>query len=304
MRFADTILVFRLQRMHRNDEVECGAVATAPMYDWMYFVRRLSKGGICEATPAFPFIYARERIMNRLLDIGFQLAGHWHLVDGELALELHRFGSQKNILYAFVANGDVMYVGKTVRTLARRMYGYKNPNPTQSTNVKNHARIKELLRADAPIEVYTLPDNGLMHYGQFHLNLAGGLEDSIISVLSPEWNVTSKRDKSIDPGGDQAESVDTFTITMGKSYLNGGFFNLPVAHSESVGADGQQIDILCDGSNQAIIASINRRCNANGTPRIMGGSGLRDWLQANLRLKEQIRVDVMSPNTIKIGLAR
>ena len=99
--------------------------------------------------------------MNRLLEIGFHAAGHWHLVDGELSLELLRHGSQRNILYAFVSDGDVKYVGKTVRPLAKRLYGYKNPGATQSTNIKNNARIKELLSSGAAVDIFALPDNVL-----------------------------------------------------------------------------------------------------------------------------------------------
>jgi hypothetical protein len=103
--------------------------------------------------------------MNRLLEIGFHTAGRWQLVDGELSLELLRHGTQKNILCAFVSDGDVKYVGKTVQPLAKRLYGYKNPGPSQSTNIRNNALIKELLRSGAVVDILALPDNGLLHYG-------------------------------------------------------------------------------------------------------------------------------------------
>ena len=44
------------------------------------------------------------------------------------------------------------------------------------------------LQARKHVEIYVLPDNGLMHYGGFHLNLAAGLEDSLIRDLEPPWN--------------------------------------------------------------------------------------------------------------------
>ena len=126
--------------------------------------------------------------MNRLLDIGFEPAGHWILENGRLKCELVRHSSQKNILYAFVCDGHVKYVGKTVRALAVRMTGYKTPGKTQITNINNHRLIKGLLSEGDAIEIFALPDSGLLHYGQFHLNLAAGLEDDIIRVLDPEWN--------------------------------------------------------------------------------------------------------------------
>jgi hypothetical protein len=38
------------------------------------------------------------------------------------------------------------------------------------------------------VEIYALPDNGLLRYGGFHVNLAAGLEDSIVRDLNPPWN--------------------------------------------------------------------------------------------------------------------
>ena len=65
--------------------------------------------------------------MNRLLEIGFQPAGHWLLIDGKLRFDLMRHATQRNILYAFICDAEVMYVGKTIRMLATRMSGYKTP---------------------------------------------------------------------------------------------------------------------------------------------------------------------------------
>ena len=68
------------------------------------------------------------------------------------------------------------------------MSGYKNPTQSQATNWSNNLRIKALLQSGAAVDIFALPDNGLLHYGQFHINLAAGLEDNIISLLNPEWN--------------------------------------------------------------------------------------------------------------------
>jgi hypothetical protein len=241
--------------------------------------------------------------MNRILEIGFQSAGHWHLVDGELSLELLRHGSQRNILYAFVCDGEVKYIGKTVQTLAKRLYGYKNPGTSQSTNIKNNARIKELLNTGAAVDIFALPDNGLLHYGQFHVNLAAGLEDNIIAVLNPEWNGSPQRvvPAAMESLEDQRQIVDSFSILLYKTYFNSGFFNVPVLHSQSLGADGEQIDIFCGQMPSPITGSINRRCNATNAPRIMGGAGLRDWLQKNAKVTDEISVSVYSPNEILVS---
>jgi hypothetical protein len=126
--------------------------------------------------------------MQRLYEIGFRRAGRWELRDGELALELLDLTDHQNVLYAFVSGTSVKYVGKTTQTLQRRMLGYLRPNQDQRTNWRNRIAIVDVLKRGNPIEILALADTGLFRYGSFHLNLAAGLEDSIIQVVKPEWN--------------------------------------------------------------------------------------------------------------------
>lgn len=81
-----------------------------------------------------------------------------------------------------------MYIGKTVQPLNKRMTGYKTPGPTQSTNINNHNRISACLNQAKTVEIFVLPDNGLLRNGGFHVNLAAGLEDSLVRDLAPPWN--------------------------------------------------------------------------------------------------------------------
>jgi hypothetical protein len=127
--------------------------------------------------------------LERLKAIGFLRAGCWNCLQGGLAFDLEeRLRNATNILYAFVVGGQVVYVGKSVRSLRERMNGYRNPSSTQSTNIRNNERLRESLNRGATVEVFVLPDNGLLHYGGFHVNLAAGLEDALIRDLQPLWN--------------------------------------------------------------------------------------------------------------------
>ena len=128
--------------------------------------------------------------------IGFTRAGEWNFDGKGIACQLDEFDNACNVLYAFVIGDELMYVGKTVQSLRARMAGYRNPGPTQSTNIKNKQKIMKSLKEGRRVDIYVLPDNGLMHYGKFHMNLAAGLEDSIVRQLSPPWN------------GGQKESLD------------------------------------------------------------------------------------------------
>jgi hypothetical protein len=126
--------------------------------------------------------------VGRLESMGFRRAGQWELKAGNLKCSLQDCADAKNVLYAFVCNHSVLYVGKSIQTLKKRMYGYSRPGPTQRTNIKGNAFLKKLISAGDEVLVYALPDNGLLFYGGFHVNLAAGLEDSLIAQLKPAWN--------------------------------------------------------------------------------------------------------------------
>ena len=240
--------------------------------------------------------------MNQLLKIGFQYAGHWYLSDGLLDVELVRHARQSNVLYAFVCNGDVKYVGKTTQLLAKRLYGYKNPGKTQSTNVRNHRLIRDSLANDIAVDIFALPDNGLMNFGDFHLNLAAGLEDSIISKLQPEWNGTPTKVATSEAQSRPSENspVERFKITLHKTYYNSGFFNVSVDNESSFAGDGEQVDIFCGESAEPIIGTINRTANKNSTPRIIGGAKLKEWFQSHFEQMTEISINVNTPNEIQI----
>lgn len=126
--------------------------------------------------------------LARMEAMGFRKVADWQLEAGGLECLLDELATAQNILYAFVSGRSVMYVGKTVRTLRQRMYGYRRPVPTQSTNIKGNRLILAALAAGESVVVYALPDHGLLYYGGFHVNLAAGLEDSLVATLKPAWN--------------------------------------------------------------------------------------------------------------------
>jgi len=133
--------------------------------------------------------------MNRLINIGFRKIGSWARSQDGIEFSLSKPADTRNILQSFVSEGIVLYVGKTTQTLGKRIYGYHNPGPTQSTNIKGNKRIKSLLADGKEVDIYALPDNGLLYFGAFHINLAAGLEDSIVKTLNPIWNKTGTAKK-------------------------------------------------------------------------------------------------------------
>lgn len=248
-------------------------------------------------------------MMEQLLLIGFEKVGDWQAGDnGALRFALERHSPLPNTLYAFAVDGEVRYVGKTTRSLVGRLRGYARPGPTQSTNVRVRQLILEELTQGSAVEIYALPDRALHHIGPFHLNLAAGLEDSIIAAVAPPWNGRGQRqvldDDSDDRGamdpGTLTEERETFAFVVQPTYRRFGFFNVPVKEAHRFGGDGQRIEIFLGDAVEPVIGTISRTAVKNGTPRIMSGARVRDWLQAHVAEGAACRVEVLSPVSIRL----
>jgi len=65
---------------------------------------------------------------------------------------------------------------------------YRRPHASQTTNVRVNSLILDQLET-IPVHIYVWACDGLMTYGGFRLDLAAGLEDSIVRDITPEWNI-------------------------------------------------------------------------------------------------------------------
>jgi len=270
--------------------------------------------------------------MKRLLQIDFERVGRWRLSDDKLSLELTRMAGQRNVLYAFLQANEVLYVGKTTGTLENRMGGYLRPHATQRTNVRNNLALLKLLNDDFSVDIHAWADSGNHRIGEFHLNYAAGLEDSIIRSLSPPWNGArsaplagiagfdrSDVARQLEAVGDtEAESATPkqirimeesgvmnsspmFEVQLGKTYFNQGFFNVPVKAAGLFPAHGAEISIYCGEARTLIRATIDRKANqSNQTPRIYGRNALANWFGLYKVLGDSIMVRIVSLNEIEL----
>ena len=186
------------------------------------------------------------------------------------------------------------------------------PQPSPGTSGRANLRIRMLIeyeiRGGHVVEIYALTDRALHHNGSFHLNLAAGLEDSIIAVVAPVWNGgrATRLDDREEPQGD-VESPEAFEVVGAPfSFVahptcrNMGFFNVPTTESGRFGGDGQRIELFLGAAVEPVTGTINRTAAKNGTPRIMGGTRVRDWLQAHVAEGAACRVEMLSPVSIRL----
>lgn len=256
--------------------------------------------------------------MKRLFEIGFAPVGCWRLREGCLQLELTDKIDHANVLYAFISGDDVLYVGKTTKTLRGRLASYMKPSESQRTNTRNNASIRRLLSAGREVDILALPDLGLHRYGEFKINFVAALEDSIIKTISPPWNgMRSKSasgdvddeerpefdadDFASDLDAEMSASTPSFQFVLQPTYYKNGFFNVTVENQHLFGPQGAGIDIYCGPEKTLVQGRFDRVTNSNSTPRVYGYAPLRDWFQANFEQMQTITVRVVGPASIELA---
>ena len=257
--------------------------------------------------------------------IGFEEVGSWRLHGDDPRFVLNRLSDAAPVLYAFVIDARVMYVGKTVRTLGQRLYGYQKGAGTQRTNIRVRNEIRQVLSKGHTVGILAFHEPRTLRLGRFALNLPAALEDDVIRTIDPAWNgarnevrassraAASREDHAPSEGKKtgtapvtgatslrDAPGVSTFEVTVGQTYYRQGFFNVPKVHAHLFPRDGGEIEIGLSQREAPVRAGVNRTANQNGTPRIMGGPGLRDWFQKKPRAGYLVRVRVQGNGRIDL----
>ena len=72
-----------------------------------------------------------------------------------------------------------------------------------------------------------------------------------------------------------------YQLTLHKTYYDKGFFNLGVDVARFVRPESGDGELLLGPSKARFPVTVNREANRNGSPRILGGPSVRDWIQRN-----------------------
>lgn len=130
--------------------------------------------------------------VEELKKVGFKCVGEWNIQDNKINLDLRDIKDQSDVLYSFVVDNNIKYIGKTTNPLLKRMKWYEKPGASQSTNIRNNSNIKIALESKQKVEIFCFKGAFSLKYEGYKVNLAAGLEDSLIKNLSPEWNITGR----------------------------------------------------------------------------------------------------------------
>jgi|GEM_PF-1699275 len=135
-----------------------------------------------------PIEFSNE--LQKLISLGFEEVGRWFLSGGAATFKLNKYSRKKNLLYAFIVDGEVKYIGKTTQEFYRRLFQYKKCYMSQRTNLRIRNKIEDYLNNGTTIIIYAFVPETPMIYQDIPINLAAGLEDNLIKIIHPEWNIT------------------------------------------------------------------------------------------------------------------
>jgi len=222
-----------------------------------------------------------------------------------------------NVLYAFVVDDSVKYIGKTSKSIKKRFVGYCKPGNSQQTNFRCNQRIKEHLAKDKKIRIHIFSPVSLLQYGTYSINLAAGLEDALIKDLEPEWNGGKFGKKQTESAELEKEALDIpkpttkdyktpvntsefkFDFTLQKTYFDKGFINVGVKGSEHLGQHGDLVTLFLGNEHFVVTSKINRTANLNHSVRVIGNNAIiANWFQKNFKEGQKVSGMIKSNNII------
>lgn len=269
-----------------------------------------------------------------LISLGFAPVGRWIrgatpeaialVPDGADADEAGRLLDGVSALYAFVRGREVLYVGKTSRTLRARLAGYCAPPRGQRTNWRCNGRIRECLGLGQEIAVLGFRSPDLSWRG-FAIDVAAGLENSLIRALSPPWNVhragaalpeTAAREIAAEaPGGPPSPSeappaarpaaaspvLGRFDVVLGATYYGKGWINPPAALAGLLGGHGEPMAVWLGDLPVPVESLIYREPGKPRAVRLMQGmDAAAAWFRRNFKPGDVVRAEILGPGTIRL----
>lgn len=254
-----------------------------------------------------------------LRDMEFRDVGHWTLKDEEHRLQykvddVHKgYLDVRNVLYAFVQGDDVLYIGKTTRSVRNRFVGYCTPGVNQSTNIKCNDGIRDIISRGGEVRILIFSPISHLSYSEFPINLAAGLEDALVARMAPPWNgkgvgakvmqtETAELEEealSTDAGNDTdlPQPLHEFDFVLRPHYYKSGMVNPGVEATPYFGGHGDPIRISFSDGTADIASSINRTANRSGGVRLVGKNRqIGDWFREHFNEGDTVQARLLSPN--------
>ena len=93
----------------------------------------------------------------------------------------------------------------------------------------------------------------------------------------------------------------SFNLRLEDTYWSKGFFNVSVDFQRFLTSTDGPLDLFLGNATQPVRGRISRSANRNATPRVYGNKDLIGFLHANCTRGGLVRVEIVSPTTIRVG---
>jgi len=251
-----------------------------------------------------------ESIYKMFSDMGFTRVGEWRLGQN-LTFELNQDSAYKTeVLYAFVSDKNVLYVGKTDKTLRERMGNYKagkEEGKGGSTNKIIRKNITNHLLNGQQVNIYLLA-NVEIDYKGHKVSISSGLEPALIKLLDPDtrWNArhTGKNRKSLKQSSDikiHSELLQSIKnefrddhssfCTLGTEYFNKGVFAFNSNFNPALLPQVSGVKVKFKFQDDANLYDGTYTCSG-GRRFVSNKSVLSEWYQNNFKPKDKIKISV------------
>lgn len=132
-------------------------------------------------------------LRKTLLFIGMEDCAAWGEVSGDLRIDTTKSArwrwltARRGVLYAFCSGEKTLFIGKTIGTLSKRLADIKAARGSTFTR-KMHEAIRQLSSSGKEVRILVLANDVPLSWGGFSLDLAAGIEKSLVSFFLPPWN--------------------------------------------------------------------------------------------------------------------
>ncbi|MFN5890974.1 MAG: hypothetical protein ACK448_11315 [Bacteroidota bacterium] len=126
----------------------------------------------------------KSNALSELLEMGFVESGYYFLQNEKVNVtKINK--DRASLVYAFIVNHTVYYVGKTVQGFIRPFGYHKN-----EVMIKVKYGIEQFVFNNCNVSIYTLliKDEDFLLWKGLKLNIVEAVEQALITKFSPEWN--------------------------------------------------------------------------------------------------------------------
>lgn len=250
-----------------------------------------------------------EKTIEDLKRIGFVEVGNWKLnQNNRIYFDIEaEYLDLDNLLYAFIDDKTVKYIGITEKKLKSRMINYKNgyeeSKTSGTTNKKVNREIKNLLLLKKKVTIYILKKDADCDFFGFVISLATGIEKSLIKAFDFNdnlWNsrgtITNspKKDQKITNVNSNLENNQSI-IKLGKEAYNKGFIIFKKDLDHILPSESDDMDIIY---NEQTLPGYFTRSFHN--IKTNGYAELIEIFKNNFKINDLILITLLSPNEVKI----